>query len=242
MLRVDSVSEFTIDWSRSDSADIVRYIVDVREYSSDGPGKVQMTSVTGYPLEIPGTDLEHTVKALSKILFIYTHLLMFVMILEYILTEPEVPYDIQLVAGNTIGCGDLHISKPLFTQEGGIIIYLFVVLISYSTTCHTLAPESPPHNVSGNRLSNNTLMNVSFIGLSIVEAHSVNITYTVRYSSVEFQKRQSHVKEVVVPDNQHHMIIGGLDQSTTYHVVVDASNNNGTVSSSPFTVHPGIYS
>ena len=105
-----------------------------------------------------------------------------------------------------------------------------------------IVPESRPHNVSGNRLPNNTVMNVSFIGLSIAEAHSVNITYTVRYSSVEFQKRQSHVKEVVVPDNQHHMIIGGLDQSTTYHVVVDASNNNGTVSSSPITVYPGIYS
>ena len=67
MLHVDSVSEFTIDWSRSDSADIVRYIVDVREYSSDGPGKVQVTSVTDYPQEIPGTDLEHTVKSLGNV-------------------------------------------------------------------------------------------------------------------------------------------------------------------------------
>ena len=72
---MDSVSEFTIDWSSSNSADIVRYIVDVREYSSAGPGKVQMTSVTDYPLEIPGTVLEHTVKSLSKILIIYICLL-----------------------------------------------------------------------------------------------------------------------------------------------------------------------
>ena len=68
MLRmIDVSSEFTIDWSSSDSADIVRYIVDVREYSSAGPGKVQMISVTGYPLEIPGTDLEHTVKSLGNV-------------------------------------------------------------------------------------------------------------------------------------------------------------------------------
>ena len=67
MLRVDSVSEFTIDWSRSDSADIVRYIVEVRKYSSAGPGKVQMTSVTDYPLEIPDSDLEHTVKSLGNV-------------------------------------------------------------------------------------------------------------------------------------------------------------------------------
>ena len=64
----DSVSGITIDWSRSDSvsADIVRYIVDVREYSSAGPGKVQMRSITGYPLELPSTTLQHTVKSLSK--------------------------------------------------------------------------------------------------------------------------------------------------------------------------------
>ena len=64
----DNVSEITIDWRRSDrvSADIVRYIVDVREYSFAGPGKVQMSSITGYPLELPSTTLQHTVKSLSK--------------------------------------------------------------------------------------------------------------------------------------------------------------------------------
>ena len=73
MLDVDSVSEITIDWSSSDSADIVRYIVDVREYSSTGPGRVKTTSITGYPLEIPETALDHTVKSLSKILLIYIY-------------------------------------------------------------------------------------------------------------------------------------------------------------------------
>ena len=64
----DNVSEIIIDWSRSDSvsADIVRYIVDVREYSSAGTGKVQMSSITGYPLELPSMPLQHTVKSLSK--------------------------------------------------------------------------------------------------------------------------------------------------------------------------------
>ena len=118
VLDVDSISsKVTIDWSGSDSADIVRYIVDVREYSSDGPGKVQTTSISVYPQEIPGTALEHTVKSLGKFLFICIALLKYY---TCIYTEPEVPYDIQLVAGNTMGCGDLYISEPFFTQEGGI--------------------------------------------------------------------------------------------------------------------------
>ena len=64
---VDSVSEVTIDWSSSHSADVVRYIVDVRRYSSAGPGQVRNTSITGYPLEIPGTTLQHTVKSLGNV-------------------------------------------------------------------------------------------------------------------------------------------------------------------------------
>ena len=45
-------------------------------------------------------------------------------------TEPEVPYDIQLVAGNAMGCGDLYMSEPFFTQEGGIKpLYLYVALL-----------------------------------------------------------------------------------------------------------------
>ena len=73
----DSVSEITIDWSRSDnvSADTVRYIVDVREFSSAGPGKVQMRSITGYPQELPSTTLQHTVKSLSKTLSYWACLL-----------------------------------------------------------------------------------------------------------------------------------------------------------------------
>ena len=69
VLVVDSVSDITIDWSSSHSAYVVRYIVDVREYSSTGPGQVQMNSIADYPQEIPGTAQEHIVKSLSKILF-----------------------------------------------------------------------------------------------------------------------------------------------------------------------------
>ena len=72
MVHVDSVSEITIDWSSSDSADIVRYIVNVREYSSAGPGKVQISSITGYPQQIPGTSLEHTVGSLGMHSLSYT--------------------------------------------------------------------------------------------------------------------------------------------------------------------------
>ena len=72
MVHVDSVSEIIIGWSSSDSPDIVRYIVDVRKYSSAGPGKVRMTSVTGYPQQIPGTSLEYTVGSLGMHSLSYT--------------------------------------------------------------------------------------------------------------------------------------------------------------------------
>ena len=67
-----SDSEIIIDWSNSSnvSGDIVRYIVNVREYSSDGPGKVKTRNVASvarsYPQQLPGTQRELTVKTLSK--------------------------------------------------------------------------------------------------------------------------------------------------------------------------------
>ena len=33
--------------------------------------------------------------------------------------EPEVPYDVQLVAGNGAGCGEISRSQRFFTREGG---------------------------------------------------------------------------------------------------------------------------
>ena len=61
-------TEITIDWSSSSGVGgyIVRYIVNVRVYSSDGPGKVMTSNHTDYPLELPSTNLQHPVQSLSK--------------------------------------------------------------------------------------------------------------------------------------------------------------------------------
>ena len=83
---MDNVSEITIDWSRSDSPDIVRYIVDVRKYSSAGPGKVQMSSITGYPQQIPGTSLQHTVGSLGMHSLSYTIVLSLWMLIIFVYT------------------------------------------------------------------------------------------------------------------------------------------------------------
>ena len=40
--------------------------MDVRKYSSAGAGKVKRDSVTSYPQEIPGTELQHTIESLGK--------------------------------------------------------------------------------------------------------------------------------------------------------------------------------
>ena len=161
------------------------------------------------------------------------------------------PYDVQLVAGNLAGCGEIDTSQPLFTEEGGT----YVTCIALRYICRTLiccvytylhcteiptvlAPTSAPHNVSVQRLPNGTAMNVSFIRLSIVEAQSVSVTYTVRYSLTAFRKRQSNVKDVIVPEEERHVVIRGLDRATPYHVIVEASNSHGMMSSSSVTTHP----
>ena len=54
-----SDTEITIDWSSSSGVgggDIVRYIVNVRVYTSDGPGKVTIDNVASYPQQLPGTQ------------------------------------------------------------------------------------------------------------------------------------------------------------------------------------------
>ena len=90
------------------------------------------------------------------------------------------------------------------------------------------------------RLPNGTAMNVSFTRLSIVEARSVKITYTVFYSLTTFSKRQEPMM-VVVPDKEQYIIIGDLDQSKAYNVQVRASNSIGHKSSSVQSVEPGMY-
>jgi len=60
-------TEATIVWSssRGVSDSVVRYIVNVRQYFSDGDGKVRVTNKNGYPLEVPSTILQHMVTSLG---------------------------------------------------------------------------------------------------------------------------------------------------------------------------------
>lgn len=61
-----SDSEITVHWNNSETGIVLRYIVDVREYNDDGPGKVRIDSLQGYPKRVSGTALNHTVDSLSK--------------------------------------------------------------------------------------------------------------------------------------------------------------------------------
>ena len=121
MINLENDSNIVIDWSGSDSLSediiIVRFVVDVREYLSDGPGKTKTQSITGYPREIPSTELNHTVVSLSKTLLIKT-------IIKLLHTEPEVPYDVRLLGANTVGCGPTTNTSPFFTKEGGTYMYM----------------------------------------------------------------------------------------------------------------------
>ena len=103
------------------------------------------------------------------------------------------------------------------------------------------APRRGPYNVKVERLPAGTAMNVSFIRLSIVEAASIEIKYTVSYSVISSLKRQLDMMTVVVPDNQQYVVIRNLNPSAAYHVRVDATNTEGTNSSDTQAVYPGIY-
>ena len=63
---VESSSDVAINW-RNSSRDILRYIVDFRQFMSDGAGKIKNGSISGYPRELPATQLELTVKNLSEV-------------------------------------------------------------------------------------------------------------------------------------------------------------------------------
>ena len=77
MINLENDSNIVIDWSGSESLSedniIVRFVVDAREYLSDGPGRTRTQNITGYPREISGTELNHTVGSLSKTLLIKMH-------------------------------------------------------------------------------------------------------------------------------------------------------------------------
>ena len=88
-------------------------------------------------------------------------------------------------------------------------------------------------------LPNATVMNVSFMRLTIVEANSIDITYNIRYSPSPLAKRQSEMKMATVKENENTAVISGLDPYQNYHVVVDAINSHGTKSSSSHLLHAG---
>ena len=46
---------------------------------------------------------------------------------------PEVPYDVQLVAGNGAGCGKVSTSEIFFTREGGTATYCLLLTMSEIT-------------------------------------------------------------------------------------------------------------
>ena len=61
-----TADEVTISWVDSAAPfSILRYIVLVERYVEAGPGKETTEKVTGYPRELPGTQLQHTVKSLG---------------------------------------------------------------------------------------------------------------------------------------------------------------------------------
>ena len=61
-----------MNWSHSsDYYSVVRYIVNVRQYVANGPGEVMIQTVRGYPRELSGGQLSHTVADLSKCLAVY---------------------------------------------------------------------------------------------------------------------------------------------------------------------------
>ena len=115
------------------------------------------------------------------------------------------------------------------------------VLSSQNVTSSPTAPQSPPHNVTVERL-NGTTMNISFTRLSIVEAQGLNVAYTVRYSpQTSGGKRQALYQSMEVPDGQSHLVVGGLDPKTTYdvEVVVSANGEDATSDRVSAPIPPG---
>ena len=105
----------------------------------------------------------------------------------------------------------------------------------------TTAPKSGPHDVKVDWLLSGTEMSVSFTKLSVVEANSVNISYYISYSTSPLIKRQSEVKRVAVREKDNATVIGGVDPSLDYQVIVEATNSHGTKSSSPYILTAGVF-
>ena len=88
-----------------------------------------------------------------------------------------------------------------------------------------IAPNTAPKNVSIDRF-NATHMNVSWEQLTLEEARGFLTGYTITYDTTgSRRKRQAKVK-VVAPDKSH-AIIGGLELTESYYVIVSASTEIG---------------
>ena len=106
--------EITIRWTPSSS--VLRYILEVRQFVADGPGKEKVKTIDDYPRELAGIELEHTVTDLSEILRF--HSLLQLPSPHSLSVVGETPYQYTLVAGNTQGCGRIFSSSTFFTKEG----------------------------------------------------------------------------------------------------------------------------
>ena len=45
--------------------------MNVRQYFSEGDGKVRVASISGYPVEVPGIVLQHVVKSLGTFFMLF---------------------------------------------------------------------------------------------------------------------------------------------------------------------------
>ena len=130
---------------------------------------------------------------------------------------------------------DIPVIDPEFDPRHKSILShsrFLAIFIGEHLTVYILptVPEIPLHDVHVTRLST-TAMNVSFTRLSIVEAKSVNVVYTVMYAS-----RKNPVPDTVaVPDGQSNVVITGLDPDSEYSVTVVVSANGYSVTSANLT-------
>ena len=240
--QMDTDSQITIKWTET-SEDIVRYVLDVREYSSAGPGKTKNKSITGYPRVIPATETQYIVTSLSEL---HTSRYNSDYVIPYPfpvpLTPSTFPFSLTLSPLQSLGShmntylwlgmyvdveiSTIHLLSSLRKNVCYVALYMMCGDIILH---HTPDPSHFPHNVTVKRL-NGTAMNVSFVELSLVEARRRTVVYTITYSPSGSRKRQ--VKEVIVPNDTSHHVIGGLNPDSEYTVRVSAGDGRGNENTS----------
>ena len=79
-------------------------------------------------------------------------------------------------------------------------------------------------------------MNVTWTKLTLEEARGLITAYTVTYEIVSSRRRKEVLEEVSAPEDSY-KVVGGLDFTSSYLVVVSASTTAGQgISSSAITV------